>query len=97
MFSPDGTLISASAAPHCGANYLVREAKKKCCVDLAGNQADISSIRRAINTLTKGRSTVNNNLSSELKPDVFSALFVSVVSKFLLDGRSDGSRYSCSD
>ena len=78
-------------------NYLVRQAEKKYFDDLAGNKADISFMWRAINTLTKGRSTVNNTLSSELKPDVFSALFVSVVSKFLPDGHSDGSQYSCSD
>ena len=37
-------------------NYLVREAKKKYFTDLAGNTADISSMWRAINTLTKGHS-----------------------------------------
>ena len=33
-------------------NYLVREAKKKYFNDLTGNEADISSMWRAINTLT---------------------------------------------
>ena len=66
-------------------NYLVREAKKKCFNDLAGNKADISSMWRAINTLTKGHSPANNNLPSELTPDVFNAHFVSVVYKFLPD------------
>ena len=33
---------------------------------------------RAINTLTKGHSPANNNLPSELTPDVFNAHFVSV-------------------
>ena len=61
-------------------NYLVREAKKKYFNDLAGNKADISSMWRTINTLIKGHSLVNNNLPSELTPDVFNAHFVSVVS-----------------
>ena len=51
----------------------------------------------AINTLTKGHSPVNNNLLSELKPDVFNAHFVSVVSKFLPDDQTDGFQYSCPD
>ena len=76
-------------------NYLVREAKKKYFNDLAGNKADISSMWRAINTLTKGHSPANNNLPSELTPDVFNAYFVSVVSKFLPDDQTDGSQYNC--
>ena len=76
-------------------NYLVREAKKKYFNDLAGNKADISSMWRAINTLTKGHSPANNNLPSELTPDVFNAHFVSVVSKFLPDDQTDGSQYNC--
>ena len=47
--------------------------------------------------LTKGHSTINNNLPSELTPDVINAHFVSVVSKFLSDGHGDGSQYRCSD
>ena len=50
---------------------------------------------RAINTLTKGRSPVNNNLPLELTPDVFNAHFVSVVSKFLPNDQTKGSQYSC--
>ena len=61
-------------------NYLVREAKKKYFNDLAGNKADISSMWREINTLTKGHSPINSNLPSELTPDVFNAHFLSVVS-----------------
>ena len=49
---------------------------------------------RAINTLTKGHSPANNNLPSELTPDVFNAHFVS---KFLPDDQTDGSQYNCSD
>ena len=49
----------------------------------------------AINTLTKGHSSANNNLPSELTPDVFNAHFVSVVSKFLPDDQTDGSQYNC--
>ena len=52
-------------------NYLVSEAKKKYFNDLVGNKADISSMWRAINTLTKGHSHVNNNLPSDLTPDIF--------------------------
>ena len=69
-------------------NYLVREAKIIFFNDLAGNKADISSMWRAINTLTKGHSPANNNLPSELTPDVFNAHFVSVVSKFLPDDQT---------
>ena len=54
-------------------------------------------MRRAINTITKGHSPANNNLSSELTPDVFNAHFVSVVSKFLPDDQTDGSQYNCPD
>ena len=50
---------------------------------------------RAINTLIKGHSPANNNLPSELTPDVFNAHFVSVVSKFLPDDQTDGSQYNC--
>ena len=78
-------------------NYLVRRAKKKYFNDLAGNKADISSIWRAINTLTKGHNPANNNLPSELTPDVFNAHFVSVASKFLPDDQTDGCQYSCPD
>ena len=78
-------------------NYLVSEAKKKYFNDLAGNKADISSMWRAINTLTKGHSPVNNNLASELTSDVFSAHFISVASKFLPDDETKGSQYSCPD
>ena len=67
-------------------NYLVREANKIYFNDLAGNKANISSIWKGINTLTKGHMPANNNLAStELTPDVFDAHFVSVVSKFLPD------------
>ena len=52
---------------------------------------------RAINTLTKGHSPENNNLPSELTPDVFNAHFVSVVSKFLPDDQTDESQYNCPD
>ena len=52
---------------------------------------------RAINTLTKGRSLVNNNLLSELTPDVFNARIVFVVSKFLPDDQTEASQYSCSN
>ena len=52
---------------------------------------------RAINTLTKGRSLVNNNLLSELTPDVFNAHIVFVVSKFLPDDQTEASQYSCSN
>ena len=45
-------------------SYLLREAKNKYVDGLAGNKADISSMWRAINTLTKGHSPVNNNLPS---------------------------------
>ena len=76
-------------------NYLVREAKNKYFNDLAGNKADISSMWRAVNTLTKGHSAANNNLPSELPSDVFNAYFVSVVSKFLPDDQTDGSQYNC--
>ena len=48
-----------------------------------------------LSTLTKGHSPANNNLPSELTPDVFNAHFVSVVSKFLPDDQTDG--YNCSD
>ena len=72
-------------------NYLVREAKKKYFNDLAGDKADISSMWRVINILTKGHSSANNNLPSELTPDVFNAHFVSVVSKFSPDDQTDGS------
>ena len=76
-------------------SYLAREAKINFCFnDLAGNKADISSMWRAINTLTKGHSPANNNLPSELTPDVFNAHFVSVVSKFLPDDQTDGSQYN---
>ena len=78
-------------------NYLVREAKKKYFNDLAGNKADMSSMWRAINTLTKGHSPVNNNLRPELTPDVFNAHFVSVVSKFLPDDQTEGCQHSCPD
>ena len=54
-------------------------------------------MQRAINTITKGHSPANNNLSSELTPDVFNAHFVSVVSKFLPDDQTDGSQYNCPD
>ena len=50
---------------------------------------------RAVNTLTKGPSPANNNLPSELTPDVFKAHFVSVVSKFLPDDQTKGSQYNC--
>ena len=43
-----------------------------------------------LSTLTKGHSPANNNLPSELTPDVFNAHFVSVVSKFLPDDQTDG-------
>ena len=76
-------------------NYLVSEAKKKYFNDLAGNKADISSMWRAINTLTKGHSPVNSNLRSEFTPDVFNAHFVSVVSKFLPDDQTKRYQYSC--
>ena len=76
-------------------NYLVREAKKKYFNDLADNKADMSSMWRAINTLTKGHSPVNSNLRSEFTPDVFNAHFVSVVSKFLPDDQTKRSQYSC--
>ena len=76
-------------------NYLVREAKKKYFNDLAGNKADISSMWREINTLTKGHSPINSNLPSELTPDVFNAHFVSVVSNFLPDDQTKRSQYSC--
>ena len=78
-------------------NYLVREAKKKYFNDLAGNKADMSSMWRAINTLTKGHSPVNNNLPSELTLHVFNAYFVSVVSKFLPDDQTEGCQHSCPD
>ena len=52
---------------------------------------------RAINTLTKGHSPANNNLPSELTPDVFNAHFISVVSKFLPDDQTDVSQYNCPD
>ena len=52
---------------------------------------------RTINTLIKGHSPVNNNLPSELTPDVFNARFVSVVSKFLPDDQTDRSQYNCPD
>ena len=52
---------------------------------------------RAINTLTKGHNPTNNNLPSELTPDVFNAHFVSLVSKFLPDDQTDGSQYNCPD
>ena len=52
---------------------------------------------RAINTLTKGHSPANNNLPSELTPDVFNAHFLSVVSKFLPDDQTDGFQYNCRD
>ena len=68
-------------------NYLVREAKKKYFNDFAGNKADISPMWRAINTLTKGHSPVNNNLPSELTPDIFDEHFVSILYKFLPDDR----------
>ena len=71
-------------------NQLVREAKKNYFHDLTGNKADRCSMWRAINTLNKGHSTINNNLPSELTPDVFNARFVSIVSKVLPDGYSDG-------
>ena len=74
-------------------NYLVREAKKKYFNDLAGDKADISSMWRVINILTKGHSSANNNLPSELTPDVFNAHFVSVVSKFSPDDKTDGLGY----
>ena len=77
-------------------NRLVLEAKETNFQDLAGNKADIFFMWTATNTLTEGHSTINN-LLSELTSEVFNGHFVSVVSKFLLDGRSDGSRYSCSD
>ena len=48
-----------------------------------------------LSTLTKGHSPANNNLPSELTPDVFNAHFVSVVSKFLPDDQTDGSQYNC--
>ena len=76
-------------------NYLMREAKKEYFNDLAGNKADISSMWRAVNTLTEGHSPANNNLPSEFTPDVFKAHFVSVVSKFLPDDQTDGSQYNC--
>ena len=78
-------------------NYQVREDKKKYFNDLAGNKADMSSMWRAINTFIKGNSHVNNNLPSELTPDVFNAHFVSVVSKFLPDDQTEGFQYSCPD
>ena len=78
-------------------NCLLREAKKKYFNDLAGNKAGISSMWRAINTLTKGHSPANNNLSSELIPDVFNAHFVSVVSTFLPDNQTDRSQNNCPD
>ena len=77
-------------------SYLVRKAKKKYIQDLAGNKADISSIWRAINKLTKDSSIINNNVPSELTPDVLNVHFVSVVSKFLPDGHSNGFLCSCS-
>ena len=52
---------------------------------------------RTINTLIKGHSPVNNNLPSELTPDVFNAYFVSVVSKFLPDDQTEGSQFCCPD
>ena len=75
----------------------MREAKKKYFNDLAGNKADIASMWRAINTLTKGHTPANSNLLSELTPDVFNAHFVSVFSKFLPDHQTDGSQYNCPD
>ena len=75
----------------------MREAKKKYFNDLAGNKADISPMWRAINTLTKGHSPVNNNLPSELTPDIFDEHFVSVPYKFLPDDKTKGSQYSCPD
>ena len=47
--------------------------------------------------LTKGHSPANNNLPSELTPDVFNAHFVSLVSKFLPDDQTDGFQYNCPD
>ena len=50
-----------------------------------------------VNTLTKGHSPANSNLPSELTSDVFTAHFVSVVSKFLLEDQTDGFQYNCPD
>ena len=75
----------------------MREAKKKYFNDLAGNKVDTASMWRAINTFTKGHNPVNNNLPSELTPDVFNAHFVSVVSKFLPDDQTEGSQFCCPD
>ena len=61
----------------------------------AGNKADISSMWRAINTLS--HSPANNNLPSELTPDIFNAHLVSAVSKFLPDDQTDGSLHNCPD
>ena len=69
----------------------MREAKKKYFNDLAGDKADISSMWRVINILTKGHSSANNNLPSQLTPDVFNAHFVAVGSKFSPDDQTDGS------
>ena len=78
-------------------NYLVRETKKKYFNVLAGNKAYISPMWRAINTLTKGHSPVNNNLPPELTPGIFNEHFVSVLYKFLPDDQTKGSQYSCPD
>ena len=50
--------------------------------------------RRAINTFTKGHSPVNNNLPSELAPDVFNIHLVFVVS---MCDQTEGSQYNCPD
>ena len=52
---------------------------------------------RAVNTLTKGHSPVNNNLPSKLTSDVFNAHFVSAGYKFIPDDQTEGSQYSCPD
>ena len=68
----------------------MREAKKKYVNELAGNRGEMTSIWRAIDTLTKGHTTVNINLPPELLPDVFNNHFVSVAFEFLKSGQSAG-------
>ena len=75
----------------------MKEAKKKYFYGLAGNKVDTASMWRAINTFTKGNNPGNNNLPSELIPDVFNAHFVSVISKLLPDDQTEGSQFCCPD
>ena len=73
VFSPDGTLISASAAPHCGTELYNHKANENPSV-LNCAQTDIEDdhpilrkeVEAAVQSLKKGKSAEVDNVPAEL-------------------------------